>query len=70
MARRFDSALLHLAGVLRRFWRALDIGLREFAFLLGLAALGSGLYGVDPRVAAVVVGGLLIYLGLFFGRSD
>lgn len=46
------------------------IDIRDAVFGLGVAVLGTGLYGVDWRLAAAAVGTLLIYLGLFHRREE
>ena len=54
---------------MKSWWKALDLDIRDGAFLIGLIALGVGMYGIDWRLAAGGVGIILIYLGLFHSRK-
>lgn len=42
-----------------------DLELRDWFLICGVSLLGYGIDGFDRRVAAIVVGILLLYLGLW-----
>lgn len=72
---RLRRAVRSGARAVRRFGGSIIRGLRrqidvpEFLFLCGIAGIGAGLYGIDWRLAATVVGGLLVYVSLFHPRN-
>ena len=51
--------------ILKRLWKAVDLDERDIFLFLGIIALAIGLYGIDWRLSAATIGGLLIYMGLF-----
>ena len=48
-------------------WVGGQVGRRDLVVVLGLGALAWGLWQFSPGLAAVVVGSVLLYVGLFWG---
>jgi len=56
---------IKIGPLLKRLWKAIDLDERDIFLFLGITVLAIGLYGIDWRLSAAVIGGLLIYMGLF-----
>jgi xanthine/uracil permease len=46
------------------------IGIPEVLILIGVALVAGGLYLVEPYLAPIVSGGIILFMGLALARSE